>query len=63
MNYRNILLNDVNVKKKYILKLHDDNQYELIFCVGTMKKKPIKSFYNAWKSLPCINNTKNAHSH
>lgn len=37
MNYRNILLNDVNVKK-YILKLYDDNQYELIFCIGTMKK-------------------------
>lgn len=61
MNYRNILLNDVNVKK-YILKLNDDNQYELIFCKGTMKKT-IKIFYNAWKFLPCINNTKNAHSH
>lgn len=61
MKYRNILLHDVNVKK-YILKLYDDNQYELIFCIGTMKKT-IKSFYNAWKFLPCINDTKNAHSH
>lgn len=62
MKYRNILLNDVNVKN--ILKLYDDNQYELIFCIGTCTmKKTIKSFYNAWKFLPCINNTKNAHSH
>lgn len=44
MEYRTILLNDVNVKK-YILKLYDDNQYELMFCIGIMKKKTIKIFY------------------
>lgn len=43
MEYRNILLNDVNVKK-YILKLYDDNQYELMFCIGIMKKKQLRFF-------------------